>query len=68
MILIQFEVLPEPFTFYLQVSNMIYAVLNSNILLAISPPGYFYQYPKNITPLDPFSLFLFMFYFYIEVI
>ena len=41
MFLIQFEVLSQPFTFYLQVANMVNVVLNSHKLLAISPPGSF---------------------------
>ena len=42
MILIQFEVLSQPFTFYLLVANMVNVVLHSHKLLAIYPLGNFF--------------------------
>ena len=42
VIFIQFEVISQPFPFYLLVSNMVNAVLHSHKLLAISPLGTFF--------------------------
>ena len=43
MILIQFEVLPQTFLFYLQVANMVNFFLRSHKLLAIFTLGFFYN-------------------------
>ena len=41
MVLIHFEILSQPFPFYLQVSNMVNIFLHSHKFLSIFPLGYF---------------------------
>ena len=55
-ILIKFEVLPQNFNFYLQVSNMVNIVLHSYKLLAIFNLGSFSVISQQYNPLD-FYLF-----------
>ena len=43
VLLIQIEVLSQPYTFYLQVANMVDVVLHLHTLLGIFPLGYFPQ-------------------------